>query len=188
MLQIPPGPSVDHIYTWKFQLANISDWNLKPCVASGTGVSDKRLLYSFTFLLLISETSEFVQPPWHIQASEAITETKFLKANSQIENCIWFCKDLCFVGRQRHDLTWPRRGPVPFWRRPEKDPTEGRGGEEGKGGKGAVGWEPQQSPFSRWARTEMRSESEVKACCWRQGEAWEGPGEGLSTVLSDGGW
>lgn len=88
MLQIPPGPSVDHIYTWKFQLANISDWNLKPCVASGTGVSDKRLLYSFTFLLLISETSEFVQPPWHIQASEAITETKFLKANSQIENCI----------------------------------------------------------------------------------------------------
>lgn len=59
-LQIPPGPSVHHIHAWEVHLAKISDWNLKPAVASGErfgGVSGKRLVYSFYLSFLISETS-----------------------------------------------------------------------------------------------------------------------------------
>lgn len=47
-------------------------------VASGAGVSGKRLVYSLNCSPQISENLAFVEPPGHTQASEAITETEFL--------------------------------------------------------------------------------------------------------------
>lgn len=45
-LQIPLGPSVDHIYAQKFHLAHISDWNRRTLLWQG---------YSFIFF-----TSDFI--------------------------------------------------------------------------------------------------------------------------------
>lgn len=135
--------------TWEFHLANISDWNLKPCCGfRRRGEWPETCLFIYFSPLLISETSELVQPPWHTQASEAITETKFLGASSPIESCIGFRKD-CLSWEGGDMISYPQERASPFWRRPEKDLTEGllrrRGGQREEG---AAGWEPQPSPSS----------------------------------------
>lgn len=64
-LQIPPGPSVDHIYAWQCHFANVSDWNLKPCCGfrrKGQWQDAHLFIFFFFFSFLISETSEFVEP------------------------------------------------------------------------------------------------------------------------------
>lgn len=73
------------------------------------------------------------------------------------------------MGRRRHDLI------PPFWRRPEKDLTEGLQRRDGQREEGATGWEPLRSPSSSWVRREMRSRSEMKAYSGRQEEAGSDP-------------
>jgi hypothetical protein len=84
-LQIPPGPSVDHMYTGNFHLAHISDWNLNSLLwLQEERIHVKMWIHSFVFSLLISETSEFVELPWYTQASEAIRGTNLLEASDLI--------------------------------------------------------------------------------------------------------
>lgn len=62
-LQIPPGPSVDHIYAWKCHLANVSAWKLKPCRGfRRRGSWQKAHFFHLFCSLLIAEPSECAEP------------------------------------------------------------------------------------------------------------------------------
>lgn len=144
-------------------------------VASGAEVSGKKLIYSFNFSHQTSESLVSI-----CRASVAHTCVRGNQRNQIPQrklsdwNCIWFCKDLSCMGRWRCSLHAPG-GSQPH-----------SGGDQSKfsqrawvGRREKEGGDLAGTPVTTllpWARTEMRSRREMKACSCRQGEArndWE---------------
>lgn len=185
-LQIPPGPSVDHI-CMEFYLAGISDWNLKHCVASGGRVSVRGLFILFYFHFWFQKPQGLYClhgiPDFRGNHSNLTPESKLSGWKVEIDWKLHLILQLSFVGRWRNDLTPLRREAATFWRRQEKDLTEGltRRGERRE--ERAAGRSPSHHPpppsqaEAGTYRNEEQKQEESMLLEAGRGRGW--PGEGL---------